>query len=489
MNSAMKTASRSLLVSKPFVHLFSTLRSEYLYDVGTNRVFPLTNDQHKYISSILGNICEVSNVFPETIRWFESMQSRDFFLAKHPQKVLHPASEYIPDLLEGSLSSLTLQVTQECNMRCSYCAYSGNYENRKHSPKKMSIATMEKAIDFFLEHSYESPNIHLGFYGGEPLLNFNLIMRAVDHTLLRTSGRKILFGMTTNGTLLTEKSIRFLVKNDFNLAISIDGPREVHDQNRVLCSGAGSFNLVIEGIKKIFRIYPEYARRNLLANVIIDAGNCFSDVLSFFDSSDEISNELSLNVSSLNPKSLKKDQKVFNETKRYNFWRNYEQYLFYYLLALTGRIKMDKIPKIILKAEQSALMNVRERLANHLYSIPDFVHHAGPCIPGIRKLFVDVDGNFYPCERVDENADDAIMGNIYEGFDTKKVNNILNVGSLTESECLDCWALWLCNNCISCSLKHGKVDRDTKLKWCDIIRQKAHHDLKKMSVLNELNIM
>ncbi len=93
----------------------------------------------------------------------------------------HPETEGLEYILENNLNTMALQLTQNCNLRCKYCVYSGNYENRKHSSLKMNKEIAYRAIDFFVRHSSDSEKLHLGFYGGEPLLEFELIKGCVEY--------------------------------------------------------------------------------------------------------------------------------------------------------------------------------------------------------------------------------------------------------------------------------------------------------------------
>lgn len=86
-------------------------------------------------------------------------------------------SDLLSSYLTSKLQSICLQVTQDCNLRCKYCAYSENYKNRVHNNKTMSIETAKKAVDFLIHNSSESDIVGISFYGGEPLLNFKLIRK------------------------------------------------------------------------------------------------------------------------------------------------------------------------------------------------------------------------------------------------------------------------------------------------------------------------
>ena len=152
-------------------------------------------------------------------------------------------------------------MTQNCNFRCKYCVYSGaeNSYQRVHSNKVMNWNTARKAIDFLWEHSIDSKDVNIGFYGGEPLLEFDLIKKAIEYSRKKFMGKEISFSMTTNGTLLTEEIIRFLSKNKVQLVISLDGAKEINDENRVFKNGSGTYDRVIRKIDLIKQIDSVYA--------------------------------------------------------------------------------------------------------------------------------------------------------------------------------------------------------------------------------------
>ncbi|WP_227060852.1 4Fe-4S cluster-binding domain-containing protein [[Clostridium] scindens] len=107
-------------------------------------------------------------------------QKEGLFKPNVVEKIWHPQTDIVEHHTEKKLQQLTLQVTQQCNLRCEYCIYSGIYDgNRTHANKRMNFEVARKAIDFFLEHSIETSDVVIGFYGGEPLLEFELIRRCI----------------------------------------------------------------------------------------------------------------------------------------------------------------------------------------------------------------------------------------------------------------------------------------------------------------------
>ena len=153
-------------------------------------------------------------------------------------------------LYENNLNTIILQVTQNCNLRCQYCVYSGSYINRVHNNKRMSVEVAKQAIDFLVKHSENSKEISIGFYGGEPLLEVPLIREVVDYAEGVFSGKKLLFNMTTNATLLNIETAKYLYEKKFNVTISLDGPKATHVSNRIFAnSNKGTFDAVMQNLE------------------------------------------------------------------------------------------------------------------------------------------------------------------------------------------------------------------------------------------------
>jgi len=174
--------------------------------------------------------------------------------------------------------SIVLQATHCCNLACKYCFVEGYYpDNAAH----MNFNVAKNAIDFLCDFS---KGVSIGFFGGEPLMNWDLITQVVDYvkSVNREKGPKCKCGgkkdctvcgglgvlppsfhVTTNGTLLNEERVKFLAENKFSLIVSIDGPKEIHDANRVDSKGMGSYDKVMQGLELIKK-YPVLVRANTL---------------------------------------------------------------------------------------------------------------------------------------------------------------------------------------------------------------------------------
>lgn len=150
-----------------------------------------------------------------------------------------------------------LGITEQCNLRCTYCCYSGNYaNNRTHSTNNMESSDIDAIFDF-IEKMSPDREVRISFYGGEPLLKYPLIQHAVD-VGYRKWNDKVTFSISTNGVLLTPLVIDWIIANNIELAISIDGTENFHDKYRVDKKGDGSFYRIKTALLYLKTRYPEY---------------------------------------------------------------------------------------------------------------------------------------------------------------------------------------------------------------------------------------
>ena len=143
------------------------------------------------------------------------------------------------------IQSITLFLAQECNLRCTYCyAEDGEYDDRG----LISYETACKAVDFLIESSGEYKDLHITFFGGEPLISFPIIKELVGYIRDKEmeTGKKISLGMTTNGTLITEEIEKFLIDNQISVQVSIDGDKETQNANRFYANKKGCYDTVIK---------------------------------------------------------------------------------------------------------------------------------------------------------------------------------------------------------------------------------------------------
>jgi uncharacterized protein len=170
----------------------------------------------------------------------------------------------IKQRLTEEMAGLTISITGKCNLACSYCIYGGNYDaQRQLCGASMSWETLKNAMLFLADNSRRSESVQVDFFGGEPLLEHRLIKRAVEFLKSRIGTRETRVDVTvaSNGTILNDRILEFLVKHKVYLQFSIDGSQEQHDRYRIFkANRRGSFKKIMENLKKIHIFDPEYYR-------------------------------------------------------------------------------------------------------------------------------------------------------------------------------------------------------------------------------------
>ncbi|MCX7745305.1 MAG: Cys-rich peptide radical SAM maturase CcpM [Clostridia bacterium] len=444
-----------MINEKPHIHLFKTPGRYYIFDVNTNRMIDINQKVYQYLQK--GT--QSKDMDDEIAESIDHLVSKGFLLKNPVKEISHPLDEHLEYFYENKMEMLTLQVTQQCNFRCEYCTYSGSYVNRGHENKKMNFDTAKAAMDFFISRSKDSKRITLAFYGGEPLLEFNLIKQCIEYMEINVEGKELVFSMTTNGTLLDKEIIDFLSKRSLHLLISLDGPKEVHDKNRKYAkSECSTFDTIMNKMEMIRTEFPEFYEK-ILFSVVLDTESNFNCIQQFFASCDTVKNSQKI-VNAVS--NVYTDKEVmYNET--HILERKYEE--FKLLLSKLNRLDYQHVsPLVVSYFNHLTRYMFDSRTATQ--SLPEKAHHSGPCVPGAHRLFVDVNGNFLPCEKVSESSETMKIGNLDSGFDIKKCRDLLNVGKVTEKQCKNCWAINYCTLCAVYADNLHSLDAGIKLRGC-----------------------
>jgi len=172
---------------------------------------------------------------------------------------------------EDSVEYAVFNISHACNMKCDYCSVEqGRFGG---SEKLMSKETARKAVDFIIQH-YKKEAIAFGFFGGEPLVNFDTLQFIVEYgkSLAEQEGKKASFYLTTNGTLLTEDVVDFLEEHRFHMIASLDGPKHLHDRMRKFRDGRGTFDTIFRNLERI-RNTPLSQRTTLRSTYANESSN------------------------------------------------------------------------------------------------------------------------------------------------------------------------------------------------------------------------
>lgn len=457
-----------------FIHVFNTLSGYYFYDVNKNDTVKVGKDLFEY----LGNNKNDINISHELIEEINQLKRMGYLSEKRVKKIEHPMTPFVSSYLERKVGKITLQVTQNCNLRCSYCPYTSNAGgNRVHNSKRMSFDTAVKSLEMIKARSIDLDEILISFYGGEPLLEFELIKKIVKYSKENFEGKKIFFSMTTNGTLLNKDILLFLVENNFVITLSLDGPQEINDKNRKFHNSDKSvFNEVVFWIEYILRVYPDY-KYKIGINMVIDPQNKLSEYNALFQNypifkkirvSATIADDFYSNI-----KQIKTDEFIQE--------CSYAKFLTY--LSVFENLKLDTLELYeILFSEQ-----IRKDAEGFKISdgLPDVFAPSGPCIPGDTKIFVNVSGNIFPCERVSETIKSNRIGTIVNGFDLHQTIKVLNVAMQNEEYCKNCFAFRGCSNCVK-YFENAEIDASNLRKRCQTVKRNFQNELISKTYIREI---
>lgn len=470
-----------MAADKPFIHMIKTPLCNYLYDVNTNMFVEVDRETYQYFKEAEQQDGILEPADGRIRQNIDVLRAQGFLSMKHPQKIRHYYSDMIPYHLNENIMQMALQVTQQCNFRCSYCAYCANdFEfQRNHSSKRMTIETARAAVDFFAGRCGNQDQPTIGFYGGEPLLEFPLIQKVVEYAEEKLYGKDLSFTVTTNASLLTPEIARFLSNHNFMTTISLDGTPETHDRSRRFAKdGKGSFAVIRENLQTLREQCPEF---QYAFNIVIDPRYPCDLLHELFDE-DEFFKD-SLITSTLIDDQFSVEKAVSGDV----FLQQDSRYLFKSYLSFLGAYDRKCVSRIADTELADDFSHLKVSMKPSA-SLPDTVAPGGPCIAGERRLFVSVDGNLYPCERVSENSQAMNIGSLWEGFDFGKVDRILNIAQTTAEDCKNCWAFRHCMLCCRQSDNFGQLSADLRRSQCDGVRAQVEDKFKDYLWMREFGV-
>lgn len=464
--------------STPFIHLFSSPRNNYFYDVNKDSIVPISLNEYKFLE---GEI-QQNTLSDDEVKHLENLESMGYLSKKRFSKIIHPATDSVEYHVLNRAEQLILQVTQSCNLICSYCPYANKTDGvlqRNHSSKAMNWETAKKAIDIFRDNSTDTDKLSIGFYGGEPLIAFPLIKKAVEYAEKLFEGKEINFSMTTNGTLMTDEIIEYIVSHQMTIMFSIDGPAKIHDISRKKADGSGSFESAFSNLKKLIAVYGERYHNKIFINMVLNPDNNIDETLELFD--DDLFKQYDI----ITEASLAEDDKLEKKIEKKEAYTSSMRYQ-YFLGFLNFLGLVDDInTALIVRRYFNDIERKYERYKNKLTGLTDVGAPGGPCIPGQRKLFVNADGVYYPCEKISELSNVMQIGTIDSGFDFEKIRTLLNVGSITSEKCKNCYALLHCKLCAIYADGYDSLSVDQKLKNCYVTLNSFDDELEACVLIKE----
>lgn len=382
-------------------YMYSFERKEYIY---IHPILGYIIDKNERGQSYGLNELEDDINFQKTPReelryyWNKYMfLKKCFFLSERKLSQFGFLSTTLIEKKIEQLSSLTFEVTDKCNLQCKYCYYRDLYGGHdERFGKNMNFEIAKRLLDYLLNiwKDNTSPRtIVIGFYGGEPLLNFNLIQSIVyyikDHTI---SNIMFSYNMTTNGLLLS-KYIDFFVEYDFSILISLDGTKE-DNCLRVSPSGENSYERVYNNVKYVQQKYSDYFKNRVSFNCVYHSTSNLERITSFFKSEFD----KSISITEMNNSGVVKEKEydtiyknVYEDIRLSSKNKEINKHLLY------NSPQIASLTIFLTKFISEKYTNYRDM---YKPKINNKILPTGTCIPFDRKMFITVNGRILPCERI-----------------------------------------------------------------------------------------
>lgn len=471
---------------KRFGKFFTTEKNFYFYDTGTSKVLMIDENIYNAFIKIMNEPLLTYESFVESLskeemdsveEFCEAIEECHIFGAKKLERLhteLH--CERLEEQLDKNLHQITLELTGACNLRCGYCIYNENYDgNRNFHTRNMSKEVAFKAIDYLEEHG--SGDVAVTFYGGEPLLQFDLIKECVEYSKKVVKKQKLNFSLTTNLTLMTEEKAKYFAGVDnFAIVCSLDGPEEVQNSYRKFANGKGTFADAIKGLEILVKAYGEKAKERLSVNTVFAPPYTYEKLESirqFFSGLEWLPDDFNVDITyvgegtvddSSNIEELMKDPEYLTEQGTFNplfLWSKKR-----FAAGCTDYISMNGIEEMLLRVHK-----------RNIYEKPEGVYPFNACcVPGARRLYISTEGDLYVCEKIGASPK---IGTVFKGIDINAVrkNYIDDYADDSSKHCSGCWAIRLCQRCyIESYNKEGYQNEGLAVK-CKELRDYIEREL------------
>lgn len=347
----------------------------------------------------------------------------------------------------GVIKAMCLNISHMCNLRCEYCfadggSYSGEMTN-------MSFEVAKNAVDFLVAGSGGRRNLEIDFFGGEPLLNFDVVKRTVAYArgLEKEKNKNFRFTITTNAMLLDDDAIDFFNKEMYNVVVSIDGRECVHNSVRKTVTGAGSFDTAMKNAlnfktkrKGQYYVRGTYTALNKdFSKDVLFLNDCGFDQISIEPVVLPDNHRLAIHKSDV-PELIEEYDKLVNEyfqRRKTDKWFNF----FHFMIDI--------------------------------YHGPCETKRLVGCGAGNEYVAIAPNGDIFPCHQFDGDSKYKI-GNVLDGTFDKRIPEKFACNNLLEKEdCRECWAKYYCSGGCAANAIHycGDINKPYKIT-CDLMRKR-----------------
>ncbi len=438
-------------------HDFEASGRRFVYLVPAGAVFELDGAAEQIVERLRTKEADHDELMAELVSEGYSYTDADELLGELYHSHLIVSGETVREPLANPpadfpLQSLVMNLTNQCNLSCTYCYEFGEDKvaTPEGKPKFMDLETAKASVDFLLSQSGDRRAVHITFFGGETLMNFPLLKNVVAYASEKAAeaGREIDFSLTTNATLLTPAIIEFLSENRIGVTVSMDGPPDLHNKLRVFANGRGSYDIIEPRVRALI---ANHRTRPITARVTLTSG--VTDVVRIYR---HLKQDLGFHEVGFAPVTTSPDRLYsINEPGMRGVFEHF-------------RSLADEWLEFALRGEMHGFSNVSDTIAELIQG----VNKSHPCGAGLGLMGVGPSGDIAPCHRF-VDSDVHALGNIATGIDREKQSEFLTRGHVNSKyDCHTCWARPLCaGGCHhEAFVRYGDTGH-ANLHYCDWIRE------------------
>lgn len=348
----------------------------------------------------------------------------------------------------GVVKALCLHIAHTCNLNCSYCfASQGKYHGER---ALMSYEVGKRALDFLVENSGTRRNLEVDFFGGEPLMNFDVVKQLVAYarSIEKEKNKNFRFTLTTNGVLVDDDVIEFSNKEMSNVVLSLDGRKEVHDRYRVDYAGNGSWEKIVPKFQKF--VNARGGKNYYMRGTFTHANPDFLE---------DIKTMLNLGFSELSMEPVvaaSDDPAALTQEDKPVVMKQYED-----------------LAKLMLERDKEGKPFTFYHYMIDLKGGPCIYKRISGCGSGTEYMAVTPWGDLYPCHQFvgDEKFK---LGDIWSGVNNKKIQDeFASCNVYAREECRDCWARLYCSGGCAANAYHATGSVKGIYKYgCDLFKKR-----------------
>ena len=390
-----------------------------------------SKSKDEIIDDLLDKYSEREDVTKEELtECFEQIEQLKEAGKLFSEDIFSDKADYLKKKTSGVVKALCLHIAHTCNLNCSYCfASQGKYHGER---SLMSEEVAKRAMDFLIENSGSRTNLEVDFFGGEPLMNFDVVKKTVEYARKREkeTGKNFRFTLTTNGVLIDDDVIDFANREMSNVVLSLDGRKEVHDRFRVDYAGNGSWEKIVPKFQKLVeaREHKNYYMRGTFTHHNPDF---LKDIEQMLDLG---FTELSMEPVVCAPG----DESALTDE---DFPVVVEQY--------------EKLAELMLKRHKEGKPFTFYHYMIDLKGGPCIYKRISGCGSGTEYMAVTPWGDLYPCHQF-VGEEKFKLGDIFNGVDNTAIQDeFLSCNVYSREECKTCWARLYCSGGCAANAYHA----------------------------------